>query len=238
LRQSGVVLWKKLAEKLENEIGAGEIAAGTRLPPEPELAARFGVNRHTIRRAVAALADMGLVSIEQGRGTFVRGTGMLGYPIGPRTRFTDVISGLNQFPRARFIRSARVPAMGKMATDLKLQEGDLCLLLETLHLADERPINLAAHYFPLARFEGLDRVFQEVGSITKALTRFEIHDYTRRTTRVSSRMPLSGEAELLQQPIGKPVLVLETVNVDETGTPIEFGIGRFASEAVQLVFET
>jgi DNA-binding transcriptional MocR family regulator len=49
-------LWREIAETLEVEIARGHAAAGARLPTEAELAARFGVNRHTVRHALADLA--------------------------------------------------------------------------------------------------------------------------------------------------------------------------------------
>ena len=47
----GVTRWRRIADDLERAITSGELAAGTRLPGENEIAARFGVNRHTVRRA-------------------------------------------------------------------------------------------------------------------------------------------------------------------------------------------
>ena len=45
---------------------------GTRLPTEQELCVRLGVSRTSIRAAVQRLAERGVVSVEVGRGTFVR----------------------------------------------------------------------------------------------------------------------------------------------------------------------
>lgn len=47
---------------------------GTRIPPEPELAATLGVGRNTVREAVRALAHAGLLEVRQGDGTYVRAT--------------------------------------------------------------------------------------------------------------------------------------------------------------------
>lgn len=53
-RGGGVALWRQIAGELEREITAGAHPPGARLPPEAELAARFSVNRHTLRRAMEA----------------------------------------------------------------------------------------------------------------------------------------------------------------------------------------
>ena len=66
----GVTLWRRIADDLEQAIALGTHAAGERLPGEVEIAARFGVNRHTVRRALAELTERGLVRAERGSGTW------------------------------------------------------------------------------------------------------------------------------------------------------------------------
>ncbi|HZR99074.1 MAG TPA: GntR family transcriptional regulator [Chloroflexota bacterium] len=57
---------------LRERILEGELTPGTKLPPHTELAAEFGVAPLTLRHVLASLEEEGLVSREQGRGTFVR----------------------------------------------------------------------------------------------------------------------------------------------------------------------
>jgi len=61
-------LWSAIAATLTAEISAGHYRPGDKLPTEAALAARFGVNRHTVRHALADLADRGLVRSRRGRG--------------------------------------------------------------------------------------------------------------------------------------------------------------------------
>lgn len=68
---NGAPRYRQLADTLVREIQAGKFPVGSLLPPEPQLAHRFGVSRHTVREAVRRLAEMGLVSRHQGVGTRV-----------------------------------------------------------------------------------------------------------------------------------------------------------------------
>src|SRR5258708_28130224 len=86
----GVTLWRRIADDLEQAIALGTHAAGDRLPGEVEIAARFGVNRHTVRRALAELTERGLVRAERGSGTYVEGK-RLAYPIRSRPRFSQIL---------------------------------------------------------------------------------------------------------------------------------------------------
>jgi len=70
---NGVTLWRRIADDLERAIATGEFAAGERLPGEVEIAMRYGVNRHTVRRAISELSARGLVRAARGSGTFVEG---------------------------------------------------------------------------------------------------------------------------------------------------------------------
>lgn len=53
---------------------SGEWEVGTRVPPEPALAAALGVSRNTVREAVKALAHLGLLQVRRGDGTYVAAT--------------------------------------------------------------------------------------------------------------------------------------------------------------------
>ncbi len=67
-----VALYIQLIAHFKQPILDGSLPAGSRLPTELELAERFGVSRGTVRQAMMALVNEGLVERVQGRGTFVR----------------------------------------------------------------------------------------------------------------------------------------------------------------------
>lgn len=236
-RGRGVALWRQIEQQLAEDIANGVYQDGTRLPTEPELAERFGVNRHTLRRAVASLAEQGLLRVEQGRGTFVQ-ENVIDYLIGRRTRFSEIISNQARHPSGRLLRAHEVVAEPQIMRELKMKKNELCIFLETLNEVDGRPASISSNYFPAERFPELIPVFAETRSVTRALEHHDVGDYQRRTTRVIARMPEAADARYLQQPRNRPILVTEAINVDRDGKPIQFSITRFASDRVQIVFET
>jgi GntR family phosphonate transport system transcriptional regulator len=98
MRQSGSIVWREIEATLGGEIAEGLYPAGAKLPAEAELAARFGVNRHTVRRALSELQSRGTISIERGRGTFVTSS-RLTYPVSQRTRFSENVSRVSTSTR-------------------------------------------------------------------------------------------------------------------------------------------
>lgn len=235
-RGCGEAVWRQIELKLEQDIARAVFPPGERLPPETELAQRFGVNRHTVRQAMAALQNRGLVRIEQGRGTFVEARA-IDYSVGRRTRFSENLLRQKREGRHRLLRSDQFAARGAIARGLGLRAGVRVIMLETLSEVSGRPMSLAAHHFPAKRFAGLMEAFRDTQSITRALQRLGVEDYTRKLTRVTTRMPTLEEARLLQQPKTRPILQAEGINVDPYGEPIEYGVTRFAGDWVQLVFE-
>ncbi|MBA4788503.1 MAG: phosphonate metabolism transcriptional regulator PhnF [Pseudomonadota bacterium] len=235
-RGSGVALWKQIAARLEWQIGSGVFAPGSQLPVEADLSAKFGVNRHTVRRALAVLAEKGLVEATAGRGTFVKEP-PLRYPIGARTRFSEIVSAGGREPFGRCLGSAVEEASGEVARELMLAEGTPVLRIETIHEADGVPISFGRSYFPEARCRDLDLIYTATGSLTRALATLGIQDYRRRETRITGRTANELEQERLSLAAGRTVLVVERVDVEINGTPLQWGRSSFAADRVQLVIK-
>jgi GntR family phosphonate transport system transcriptional regulator len=229
----GITRWRQIAESLSREIEEARFADG-RLPTEPELAARFGVNRHTVRRAIGMLASEGLVRVEQGRGTFVA-DGHIDYVIGRRTRFSANLQREGREPAHRLLATAQKASDPPTALALGLADGTPVIEIQTLGRADGVPVSYAAHSFPAERFAALPTFFAATGSITAALAACGVTDYTRNVTRFLARMPSALEAQHLEQPLQRPVLQTESINVDAGGRPIQRSVTVFAGDRVQAV---
>jgi DNA-binding transcriptional regulator YhcF (GntR family) len=70
-RQFRLPVYVQLKEQLKSLIGAGELQAGTQLPPANQLADNLAINRNTVLRAYNELAQEGYVQFRNGVGTFV-----------------------------------------------------------------------------------------------------------------------------------------------------------------------
>jgi DNA-binding transcriptional regulator YhcF (GntR family) len=58
-------------DRIIDRLSSGAYALGSQLPPARELALEIGVHRNTVAKAYRDLAELGLVSLKQGRGTYV-----------------------------------------------------------------------------------------------------------------------------------------------------------------------
>ncbi|WP_181699993.1 phosphonate metabolism transcriptional regulator PhnF [Chthonobacter albigriseus] len=235
-RGGGISLWRQIAEQIKSDIAGGVHAPGDRLPPEAELATRFGVNRHTLRRAMAALSADGVVRVDQGRGTFVE-AGRLAYPIRRRTRFSEIVSAQAREPAGRMIAHSLDEADVALAERLGVPVGALLHKVDTLSVADGVPISLATHWVSAERFSRFVEIYAETGSFTKVMKAHGVGDYTRRSTRITARPADPEEASRLALPAGATVLITENVDVDPDGRAVQVSRTRFAAERVELVVE-
>jgi GntR family transcriptional repressor for pyruvate dehydrogenase complex len=64
----------EVARRLLELLTGGDVAPGTRLPPERQLASALGVGRSAVREALAALEILGIVDVRPGSGTYLRGS--------------------------------------------------------------------------------------------------------------------------------------------------------------------
>jgi GntR family phosphonate transport system transcriptional regulator len=235
-RQDGVALWRQIANTVQERIGAGAYPPGKQLPTEAEMARAFAVNRHTVRRALEELSRGGLIRIEQGRGSFVA-EDVIDYTVAPRTRFSEWIRRHNKEPSGRVLRLAEMAAHATVAAGLGIRTGAKVVVMERLGFADDRPVSLATHNFPAARFRGLLDALRTAPTITEALRAVGVSDYMRQVTRVSARLPTPDEATLLRTARTRPLLVTENINVDSAGAIIEYGVALYPTPRVQIVFE-
>jgi len=236
LRQDGVALWRQIASIIEADIAAGRCPPGARLPTEAAFAASFGVNRHTVRRALEELSHAGLVRVEQGRGAFVA-EDVLDYTVGPRTRFSEWIQKQNKEPSGQVLALAELAAPANIARGLGIRTGARVVHYRRLGLADGRPVSLTDHYFSAQRLPGMLAALRTESSITAALRRVGIDDYLRESSKVTARAPGTGEASLLRTARNRPLLICENINVDRAGAVVEFAISRYPTPRVQIIFE-
>jgi GntR family phosphonate transport system transcriptional regulator len=227
-------LWATIARTLGEEIAAGRYAAGDRLPSEAQLAARFGVNRHTLRRAVAQLAEDGVVQPRMGAGIFVARGRRIDYPLGRRVRFHALLAAQGSSARRSILAAETRRADAREAAILALAAGAGVHAVDGISYADGVPISLFRSVFPAARFPGfLDRLGPDA-SFTAILAGYGIADYTRARTDVTATLADATQALRLRLAEGAPLLVTEARNIDAEGVPLEFGTAWFAAARVTL----
>ena len=233
---SGVALWRQVADGIERGIADGRFAAGEKLPGEMEIAETYRVNRHTVRRALAALAERGLVRAERGSGTYVE-VPRLAYPLRSRTRFSEIVGAGGREPRGQMIDASEEIASRELARELGLKTGAPLIRIESVRLADRTPICVSTTWLSAERFPDAGRVFAATRSMTKLLAHYGIRDYRRASTKITAAIADATDATHLDLPLGRPVLVVDATDVDPSDRPLVTKRARFAAERVEFLVE-
>jgi len=233
---SGVALWRQVADGIERGIADGRFAAGEKLPGEMEIAETYRVNRHTVRRALATLAERGLVRAERGSGTYVEAA-KLAYPLRSRTRFSEIVGAGGREPQGQLIAACDEVASRELARQLGLKTGAPLVRIEAVRLADRTPICVSTTWLSADRFPNAGDVFARVRSMTALLAHYGVRDYRRTSTRITAAIVDATDAARLDLALGRPILVVDATDTDTEDKPLVTKRSRFAAERVEFLVE-
>lgn len=226
-------IWERVSSEIERSIRSHEYAPGDKLPTEAEFSRRFMVNRHTLRRALSHLQEIGLIESTQGRGSYVRRPAIR-YTIGKRTRFSDQIKNHSIEATTKTKQVLVKTATREVAKALEIQTGGKVIAVSRIGYAGGIPISMSTHNFDFHRFPMFPKIYPDHRSITKTLVQCGVLDFTRKWTVVRSRLAFPDECEHLNIPKHVPLIVTKSLNVDPLGQPLEFGEAVFASDRMEL----
>ncbi|WP_299046889.1 phosphonate metabolism transcriptional regulator PhnF [uncultured Tateyamaria sp.] len=212
--------WTIIRDEISDDIRSGRLSSGDQLPTETQLADRFEIGRHSVRRALETLAREGKISIEQGRGTFVADTPRLTYQIGKRTRLRRNLIPQGVDVRSVLISAQRIVAPDHVAQALLLTKGAHVTESQRITLANDLPVAFGRVYHCAERFPDFAERRDVLGSTTETYRSFGIEDYVRQHTSIYSRAAKADEARTLKQHPDVPVLVVAAVDATPDGTPI------------------
>jgi GntR family transcriptional regulator, phosphonate transport system regulatory protein len=114
----------------------------------------------------------------------------------------------------------------------------LVVRLEILRSADGLPICAATTWLPAKRLPGVAQVYRSKRGMTATLAQFGIRDYRRLSTRISAASADALDAQRLQTATGRPLLLVDSVDVLLSGEPVLTSRTRFAPDRVELVVDS
>lgn len=233
-RESGVALWRQIADRIRQDIVDGLWQPGCDLPGEHALAARFGVNRHTLRAAFVALADEGLVETVKGRGSRVAAPRRYSFPIARRTRFSDGLAGQTDHRHTALRSHAKVRGRTDLVEAMGLPTDPGFWRLDLTASADGRALSVSKNWFRADVCDGIVEAFEQLGSVTRALSAIGIPDYLRRSTDLTARLATAEERELMGLSPGAVILFARAINETPDGKAFQYSETAFAADRVEL----
>jgi len=224
-----VPLYYQLGSVLREKILSGQFAAGDRIPTEAELSGEYGVSRITVRQALAAIEEEGLIRREAGRGTFVSEQPAFTGALRVEGSLDDLISmGLATSVRLLDLRT--VKATPAQAERLQLQPGaplTRCTRLRFHH--EGEPFSYIVNLLPYEIGRRIRRPEWRKGTILKALERLG-HAPEDADQTVQASLADANLARLLKTRIGAPLLSVDRVVRTREGRPVELVHTHYRSD--------
>ncbi|MEU5939047.1 GntR family transcriptional regulator [Micromonospora sp. NPDC047548] len=246
-RQGRVSVWAQIAQDLRSKIADGTLAVDAQLPTEADLTAQYGVARATVRQALAALVNEGLIVPRAPRGYFVRHRKPLFYR--PQTEFRPQpkTPEMDRFMADhsadgrepwQSIDVAIVAPPPDVMQRLKLQEGELAVVRRRVRHLDGEPFNTNDSYFPL-RFVQDTEIMRPVDIPRGANQVLAEHGYpqVRALDEIYVRMPSPDEVQRLELAPGTPVACHVCTGLCPDGTPVRVVVNILPGDRHVIVYE-
>lgn len=220
-RTSKVPLYHQLYELLRSNILRGEWQPEDMLPTESELLELYQVSRNTVRQALDALVNDGLIYRQRGRGTFVA------HPpfeqvLGRIISFTEDMHQRGMEPHTEVLFSGLIPAPEKIAQALRVPPGAELAHLERLRLADGEPLSVEQSSLVHDLCPGvLDQDYSRTPLREELMRRYGLRLVSaQQTIRAVAASP--EMAHKLSIEPNAPLLSIERVTYSEQAVPVEY----------------
>jgi GntR family transcriptional regulator len=226
------VRYLDVAEALRARIAGGELGP---LPSEAELCTEFGVSRVTVRRALEALRDEGLVTSRRGAGWFVA-VDPVRQPLGRVTTVESALEAAGARSSRRVLEFAFEPASPEVAKVLALPADDEVLRVTRLNLADDDPFAIVTVWVAGALGAHLSRADVERSTFYELLPRLGV-DPGRVVQTITAVAAARDEGRRLGVPTGSPLLACRRVTYDRGGHAVIVAEHRYAAHRTAFEVE-
>ncbi|MDF3302393.1 GntR family transcriptional regulator [Streptomyces tropicalis] len=224
---------EEIAEALRRAIDREEYTVGSRLPPETELAAHYGVSRGTVRQAVAALTAEGLIGSRQGARRVVL-AGRRSQSFAELRSFAQWARAMGREATGRVVAQEFRPATEEDALRLHLRERTPVLHVLRVRGLDGEPVLLERTVYAdwiapaVAPIEpGCPSVTQRLHESTGLV--FAYGEHVIDAVAAGAR-----DAHLLGVRRTSPLLRVRRVTTTREGRPVEWSDDRYRSDAVSF----
>lgn len=230
-KDTPVPLYYQISQQIRDQIEAGELKPGDRLPTEKELQEEFEVSRATVRRAISDLVYAGLLERRRAIGTIVARGKIEGSLYGFGS-FTNEIMKRGLTPKTKILDFRIEPAVSPIAEFLHIKTSEPVVVLERMRIVEDEPVAVETWYAPANFVPGIQRSdFQEEGEGQSTYymleKRFGLRLYRAKDTIEAVALE-PGDAKLLNLIKGYPVLLRTRVSYTLSDTPALYSSGVYA----------
>jgi DNA-binding GntR family transcriptional regulator len=220
-RDSYEPAYVQLAGILRRQMASGVYRPGDQLPSEGQLCAQYGVSPMTVRRVINMLAESGVVTAYQGKGTFVRPLD-LGEATFRLEELKDQLSNREE-NAVRLIEAHIVTADEKVARKLAIPEGSRVVYIRRLLYQSELPVMYHREYLVYDPRRPLVEAELEVTTMEGLLKERGSEGLQSGELTIEAVVLQDEEASLLQVGASSPAFCIEHIFYDFSARPVSWG---------------
>lgn len=228
-------IYLQLREIIRSRIEDGEYLPGTAIPSENTLADTFGINRLTVRNAVDALVNEGILQRVQGKGVFVVGNKYEAV-LEEHGGFVSSISDRNKRITVKELSKVIRRAGDLYSNYFNIDPDDDLFYLRHLRMLDGTPLTLEEIYIPREVIPQLEEVNTSVFTMKDAFSFYDVH-----VTRMQQSLEIvdgnTKARKLLEIPDGVALLMLSCDYYDNIGRLIECSKSLVRSDKCSFAIE-
>lgn len=213
-------MYLQLRELIRTKIEEGEYQPYDSIPSENELAAEFNTTRPTVRNAVDALVEEGLLRRVQGKGVYVVDRSQELVESQKVRGFREGISAQNAVPTVKILSKNRRPAGEYYARLFSIQADDMVLVARRLNYVNNVPISIERTVIPLPIFPEIEKIDIALFSLYDAYALFG-HPIAQAVERLDMVRLTARDARFLEMKENQPVMVYDCISYDEMGAAME-----------------
>lgn len=232
-KRSPIPLYYQLAEQLREQIEAGLLPAGTKLPPERELSEQVGISRMTARQALAYLERSGVLEVKPGVGTFVAAPKHT-YDALHLLSFTAEIMRQGDKTSSQVLEQIITVPPIRVARGLHLEAEQTVVKVVRLRFANETPLLQETIYIPTALCPDLleaDLQTQSLYALLEERCGLRL-EHTRQM--LEATVANEYEASLFGIALGAPMLLLEGITYTQHEQPVEYFKAIYRGDRVRF----
>lgn len=233
-RRSGIPLYHQIQQRLLDQIQSGELRPGMPMPSIERIAKQMGVSQMTVRQAIRALSELGVIYSRQGKGTFISGIKL-------ERDFRQVLS-FTEEAIARGVRpSAKVLSFGiqepspKATEALALSKGEQVYSLRRVRYGDAVPMGIEWSFLPVRLFPDLIEQFDPSTSLYEELANHYGIQLMVTDEVIEVGKANASEARLLKIAQQSPVFLFTRTSYLENGTPAEYVNSIYRGDRYKIV---
>lgn len=232
-KENPVPLYLQIKEIWRHQIKAGVLKPGDQFPTEQELCRRYEVSRITVKQAVSALVNEGLLIRRRGKGTFVAKP-KLRQDLTGLTSFTEDMKRRGLVPGAKVLKKEIVKTTPFLTKKIDVVEGTEVMLIERVRTADGEPLALESLYIPYDACPQLLHADLELISIYDFLEKEYHLNLEGADQFLEAGLADRKVAKILKIQEGAPVLTIERLSYLADGRRLEYTTSIYRGDKYQF----